>query len=869
MAKKTRTPEEQRRIEERIAFVQANPQLSKAEARKRFYVQTRARELQAQGKEVNRQALRQKFEMGQVTRAGFYTESDIAASQARIRSSANPMPRNNDTGRSNVTPGYTPGVQGGVKIPGQRTGRETGPGTGSFVTGRPTPAKKAQSKSSFDTSKLKEALIDPFGSTARSMEKTIDMATGKNLKIGNVKPFDNSVANFVRNRFKEIPGIGTSEMWQAESLQRSIVNNPINFIAGKFGKKPNLKGAGKVETTVNIVGLALTAKPQIASKTYEFAKGLPLTRGAVGRVEAVGGRVLGGLEKVGSKAGSNVKFTKEFIKNRGVVNEAATVAENTAAKAATKAATKGTKKGAAKAAKTPATTPVPNTPAPAPGTAAKPKTTRTTKAKPASKTATPSPQARAQEAVDANKAARNTGTGRASEAPAPQAPQQPAAQTPSKSNDVNTIVWKGQEIDIPHGTPGLHPLEARAGISPAEATGRAPTPEAVAKAKASRAARNTGTGRANEAPAAPAQQTADWWSDQGGKLNTDLRNTGGTVASQQPAAASQPTRKTGTRKKVELPENLQGKSVAIGSEERKAAEEAADAYLGKKQKKSTSTAKTKTQVENQAAKPAPQPRLPKAKNTGGGRGQATSLDQVTFRNPAKLVASLKDPRMQDLFMSATREQQLAWGQRHGHMKFEFEKLLQEDPQAREIFKKFGQSAVNNNPAPRGQAPSAPTPTQSSRMDTGERGTGRANYQSAEIDDMSVGGYEVIERTPPPAPAKKAGKTKKAAPAKKTAPAQKAAPAKREPQVAPSTVNDTMDARAVQRERDRVESEIKRIKDREKTLNETRGRGLSEEDINKLDELRIKHKKLTDSLAQFNVKIQKETDKAARIGGTRD
>jgi len=40
-------------------------------ARKRYYVQTRAKELEAQGKPVDRAALRKKFESGNVSRKGF------------------------------------------------------------------------------------------------------------------------------------------------------------------------------------------------------------------------------------------------------------------------------------------------------------------------------------------------------------------------------------------------------------------------------------------------------------------------------------------------------------------------------------------------------------------------------------------------------------------------------------------------------------------------------------------------------------------------------------------------------------------------------------------------------------------------------
>lgn len=63
---------------ERVAFVQNNPQLAPEVARQRFYVQTRANELEAAGKDVDRAALRAKFQSGGVTREGFYTPGDIS-----------------------------------------------------------------------------------------------------------------------------------------------------------------------------------------------------------------------------------------------------------------------------------------------------------------------------------------------------------------------------------------------------------------------------------------------------------------------------------------------------------------------------------------------------------------------------------------------------------------------------------------------------------------------------------------------------------------------------------------------------------------------------------------------------------------------
>ena len=79
MAKK-RTPEELARIAARKEFVQSKPELDPAEARKRFYVQTRTQELTKSGVDVTKErkaALRQKFLSGEAQRVGFYTPTDL------------------------------------------------------------------------------------------------------------------------------------------------------------------------------------------------------------------------------------------------------------------------------------------------------------------------------------------------------------------------------------------------------------------------------------------------------------------------------------------------------------------------------------------------------------------------------------------------------------------------------------------------------------------------------------------------------------------------------------------------------------------------------------------------------------------------
>ena len=85
---------------ERVAFVKSKPELAPDVARQRFYVQTRANELEARGKDVDRAALRAKFQSGGVTREGFYTPGDISRFSAS---------RNTDSlGDAKNTPTVTP-----------------------------------------------------------------------------------------------------------------------------------------------------------------------------------------------------------------------------------------------------------------------------------------------------------------------------------------------------------------------------------------------------------------------------------------------------------------------------------------------------------------------------------------------------------------------------------------------------------------------------------------------------------------------------------------------------------------------------------------------------------------------------------------
>ena len=113
------------RKQARVEFVQANPNLAPEVARQRFYVQTRANELEAAGKPVDRAALRDKFQSGGVTREGFYTPGDVSRFNASSNGSSLAESKNTVVSpvvsNAPVTPSVAPSTSvtksSGVKTP--------------------------------------------------------------------------------------------------------------------------------------------------------------------------------------------------------------------------------------------------------------------------------------------------------------------------------------------------------------------------------------------------------------------------------------------------------------------------------------------------------------------------------------------------------------------------------------------------------------------------------------------------------------------------------------------------------------------------------------------------------------------------------
>jgi len=189
MAKK-RTPQELERIRQRKEFVQSNPELDPAEARKRFFVQTRVQELEKSGVEVTKErrtALRQKFVTGGVQRQGFYTAKDIAkytsggtqeppinlpsAKQPEIRTN-NVLASRKTTSTSNPASTSNPVIRASVETPSGYKGKSPAAGTLKY------------SKASYQTTKNLQknaetynAIVSGLTKKGISFEKAQEMAT--------------------------------------------------------------------------------------------------------------------------------------------------------------------------------------------------------------------------------------------------------------------------------------------------------------------------------------------------------------------------------------------------------------------------------------------------------------------------------------------------------------------------------------------------------------------------------------------------------------------------------------------------------------------------------------------------------------------
>jgi hypothetical protein len=218
-SKKNKTQQDQALAAKRVQFVKANPNLDPAEARKRFFVQTRASELQAKGVEVTkerRQQLRQKFATGGVQRQGFYTPGDLQRiAAAKANSGSKPPVTPEPSGTPSVKPQDLADYKNTVY---SNLSKEN--------TARRPVAPKATSKKGFD-----EQSFNPM----------------QFLK----SPLARGVAGAAKGAYN----IAEST---AESFNATFINPTVNLVGKAVGKNPNLRQAGALEATINTADVALT-----------------------------------------------------------------------------------------------------------------------------------------------------------------------------------------------------------------------------------------------------------------------------------------------------------------------------------------------------------------------------------------------------------------------------------------------------------------------------------------------------------------------------------------------------------------------------------------------------------------------------------
>jgi hypothetical protein len=233
---KNKTPQDKALASKRVEFVKANPNLDPAEARQRFFVQTRAAELTSKGVEITKEKraqLRQKFQAGDVQRTGFYTPGDLARIAAR-----------NTGGGGDDTQDITK--------PPRSTGANRAAGARSMpgVRVTQTPQSLAEMKSDASMTGVNKWINENIAKP--------EMAAIQRFNERNVKQFGSKTPLIVRTAGGVTRGIGGMALDTAESFNATFINPAVNLVGGLFGKKPNLRQAGPVEAAFNTVDAIAT-----------------------------------------------------------------------------------------------------------------------------------------------------------------------------------------------------------------------------------------------------------------------------------------------------------------------------------------------------------------------------------------------------------------------------------------------------------------------------------------------------------------------------------------------------------------------------------------------------------------------------------
>lgn len=231
-ANKNKTPQDKALASKRVEFVKSRPNLDPAEARQRFFVQTRAAELSSKGVEVTKEKraqLRQKFQAGDVQRTGFYTSADLAKIASRNTGGGT----GGDDAPQNITK------------PPRSTGANRAAGARSMpgVRVTQTPQSLAEMKSDASMTGVNKWINENIAKP--------EMAAVQRFNERNVKQFGSNTPLIVRTAGGVTRGIGGMALDTAESFNATFINPAVNLVAGLFGKKTNLRQAGPLEATIN------------------------------------------------------------------------------------------------------------------------------------------------------------------------------------------------------------------------------------------------------------------------------------------------------------------------------------------------------------------------------------------------------------------------------------------------------------------------------------------------------------------------------------------------------------------------------------------------------------------------------------------
>ena len=231
-ANKNKTPQDKALAAKRVEFVKARPNLDPAEARQRFFVQTRAAELTSKGVEITKEKraqLRQKFQTGNVQRQGFYTPGDLAKIAAR----------------------NTGGNAGGGDAPQNITKPPPSTGANRAAAARSMPGVRVtQTPQSLAEMKADASMTGVNKWINENIAKP-EMAAVQRFNERNVKQFGSKTPLIVRTAGGVTRGIGGMALDTSESFNATFINPAVNLIGGLFGKKPNLRQAGPLEATIN------------------------------------------------------------------------------------------------------------------------------------------------------------------------------------------------------------------------------------------------------------------------------------------------------------------------------------------------------------------------------------------------------------------------------------------------------------------------------------------------------------------------------------------------------------------------------------------------------------------------------------------